>query len=166
MKQITYKDILDMEPCREHHPSKYISKDWSGTILDVLHAPNVAPTEKLWIAYRVLDDKTLRLFAVNCARRALSRIPNPNPRSITACDVAEKFAKGEATKEELNKARAAAYAAATYAYAAADADADAADADAAAAAAVYAAAYAAENARKEERETQVRELIKMVEEGV
>lgn len=47
------------------------------------------------------NDKTLRLFACWCARNALRLIENPDPRSVNAVDVAEKFAKGKATKEEL-----------------------------------------------------------------
>jgi len=51
------------------------------------------------------NDRNLRLFAVWCARQALARVDNPDPRSIAACDVAERFANGEATKEELAAAR-------------------------------------------------------------
>ena len=57
------------------------------------------------------NDKTARLFAVWCAREALKLIDNPDPRSVNACDVAERYANGEATKEEL----AAAWDAAMYA---------------------------------------------------
>lgn len=71
-----------------------------------------------------------RLFAVRCARRALARILKPDPRSIAACDAAERHAAGLATDEELAQAQRSAYAAAAYA-------------DAAAYAATYAAAYAA-----------------------
>jgi hypothetical protein len=98
-----------------------------------------------------------RLFAVRRARRALSRIPNPDPRSVAACDVAERHAAGLATDDELAQARrsacAAAYAAAAYAYAAA------AYAYAAAAYAAYAAAYAYAAA---ERETQTRDFLELV----
>ena len=138
MKQLTYQDILDMNPCVQHLPSKYIPETWTGTIIEVLNLPNVAPREKLWVACRVLDDKVLRLFAVDCARRALSRIDNPDARSLAAVNVAEAFAHGNATTEELKAASAAAYAA----YAAAYAAASAASASAAAYAA-YAAEYAA-----------------------
>jgi hypothetical protein len=55
---------------------------------------------------------TLRLHAVWCARRALARIEIPDPRSIAACDVAERYALGQATEEELRAAEAAARAAA------------------------------------------------------
>jgi hypothetical protein len=47
------------------------------------------------------NDKTLRLFAVWCANEALKLLTNPDPRSVTACNVTEKYANGEATKEEL-----------------------------------------------------------------
>jgi hypothetical protein len=56
-----------------------------------------------------------RLFVVRCARRALSRVPNPDPRSITACDVAERHAHGLATDEDLAQARRDAYAASAHA---------------------------------------------------
>ena len=85
-------------------------------------------------------DKEIRLFAVWCARQMQHKLSDE--RSIKALDVAEAYAWGKATREELKVAAAAADAA----YAA---DADAAD-DAAAAyaavAAAYTAAYAAADA--------------------
>lgn len=67
---------------------------------------------------------TWRMFAVRCARRALARIPDPDPHSVAACDVAERHAAGLATDGELTQARR--YAADAYAAAAAAADAAAA----------------------------------------
>jgi hypothetical protein len=89
-----------------------------------------------------------RLFAVKCARRALARVSCPDPRSIAACDVAERHAAGLATDEELRRARSAAYDAAyatadAAAYSSAYASAAAASADAASAAYATYAAYAA-----------------------
>ena len=52
--------------------------------------------------------KQYRLHAVWCARRALARVESPDPRSVEAVDVAERFANGLATKEELTVAREAA----------------------------------------------------------
>ena len=93
----------------------------------------------IWILCReeIMSEKDMRLFAVWCARQALKLVGNPYKRSIEVCNVAEKFANGEATRDELKAARAAADAAAC---AAADA------ADAACAAAAYAAADAAARA--------------------
>jgi hypothetical protein len=101
----------------------------------------------IWLLLRkeFMSDRDMRFFAVWCARESLKLVKSPDIRSIEACNIAEKFANGEADGEELSAARADAYAAATYAAAdaaAADAYAAAADADAAAAAAYAAYAYA------------------------
>jgi hypothetical protein len=62
----------------------------------------------VWTATRegVLTDKELRLFAVFCARQVEHLLTDD--RSRNAITVAEKFANGEATKEELAAAGAAA----------------------------------------------------------
>ncbi|CAK0771990.1 conserved hypothetical protein [Gammaproteobacteria bacterium] len=59
------------------------------------------------------NDKTLRLFAVWCGREAMKLIPDPDPRSIAACDVAERYANGDATSEDLDAAWGAAWGAAS-----------------------------------------------------
>ena len=105
--------------------------------------PDIPPIDKLWVVEHWLDDRTLRLFAVWCAREALSLRENPDPRSVEAVNVAEAYANGEATKEQLSTACSAAYAAAAAGtYAAAYA------AVAAAYAAYAAASYAAHSAAR------------------
>lgn len=153
MKVYTVEDIEALNPCSDHAPLKYVGPSWTGTAVDILQCTQVDPVQRFWVIYRLLDDKTLRLFAVACARRSLSVVSNPDPRSIEACNVAEKFANGEATVAELTAAAraatraayAAAYAAVHAAqYAAVHATVHAADAaDAAARAAQYTAAYTA-----------------------
>jgi hypothetical protein len=191
MRQLTFQDIVDMDPCSKHSPDKYTPKTWKGTILDILKLPNVGPAERLWVAYRVLDDEVLRLFAVACARRALGRVSKPDIRSLIAVNMAEAFTHGRATAEEMKVAHRDAYAAAAdaaaadtayayaaaaaaadtaYAYAAADVAADAAAADAAAAAAyAYAAAdvaaAATAAAREKERTQQIEDLIELIKGG-
>lgn len=59
------------------------------------------------------NPRTLRLFSVWCTREALKLIENPDRRSINAADVAERYANGEATADELTAAYAAAWAAAS-----------------------------------------------------
>lgn len=54
-------------------------------------------------------DRQWRLFAVWCARQVQHQLTDP--RSLAAIDVAERYARGDATKHELDVARAAAYAA-------------------------------------------------------
>ena len=102
----------------------------------------------LWITDAIdqrPDDRTLRLFAVWCARNtplADGRVTGDlltDPRSLAALDVAERYAAGKATDEELAAARDAAWAAAGDAAGAAARDA----AWAAAGAATWYAAYAA-----------------------
>ena len=97
----------------------------------------------LWLAEKLnVDDKKLTLAKGLCAKTVIYLMKDD--RSKTAVEIAIKYGKGKASKEELNAA--AAYAAAAYAdavYAAAAADAAAAYADADAADAVYAAAAAA-----------------------
>jgi hypothetical protein len=77
------------------------------------------PEWVIWVATRrgVLTDKELRLFALYCARSIEHLLLDQ--RSKDAIDVAERFAHGNATDEELAAARVAAWAAA---WAAADAE--------------------------------------------
>lgn len=58
----------------------------------------------IWTATRkgVMSDRDIRLLAVRCARR-VQRFMN-DERSIAALDVAERYALGEATDEELSAA--------------------------------------------------------------
>jgi hypothetical protein len=98
--------------------------------------------------HHLADDKTLRLFACYCARSVLDNISDQKTRDIcqNTIEMAERFAHGLATEEELEAAHSAAYSAAhsvaTYAafvayYAAGSAAWSAAD---------YAAYYAAHSA--------------------
>jgi hypothetical protein len=92
------------------------------------------------------DDRLLRLFAVACARDVLHIYEDkyPNDSRVRDCiDVAERFANGEATNDEMTAAWAAAGAAAWDAAGAAGAIAGAAAWDAAGAAAWDAAGAAA-----------------------
>ncbi len=180
MKTFTILDIRSWDPC--YDPNRYLPEDWSGTAVDILRHLAIPPKDRLWVVLRpeCIDDKTLRLFAVDYARRALARIPNPDPRSLTAIEVAERFANEQATKEELATAREAAYdaaraadaayaARATYdARAAYDAAYAAYAARAAYDAAAYDAAAAAANtaAADYERQEQVQQLLQLLGETI
>jgi hypothetical protein len=134
-------------PCKEGWTKllKYLGKvqadDVELDLLTVLESNGL--DDALW-CLRAVDgyDREKRLMAVAFAREVQHLMTDP--RSIAALDVAERFANGEATQEELNAARAAADAR-TDAYAARTACATACDADAAwvAADTAYAAADAA-----------------------
>lgn len=162
MKALTLADIRDLSPC--YDPTKYLPEDWQGTVSDLLKVEDCPAKDRIWVAVHLIDAKTARLFAVWCAREALAQAPSPDPRSIAACDVAERYAHGQATDEERRAARAAAraaeaaWAARAAAYAAAD------SAAAYAAYAAYdAAAYDAADAA---RQKQLKKILEMINESV
>ena len=109
MKLFTIEDIRSWDPC--YDPIKYLPEGWSGTAVDILRHAEIPAEDKLWVVCResLIDDKTLRLFAVWCCRQVQHL--TTDPRSVAAVDCAEKFAHGEATKDELAAARDAAWAA-------------------------------------------------------
>jgi hypothetical protein len=104
-KTISNEIIRKFHPC--YDPSKVIKdeteeltvKQWVEKYRKVVPAKDI-----LWLLLReeFLSEKDLRLFAVWCAREALKLVENPDHISIEACDVAERYANGEAaTQEEL-----------------------------------------------------------------
>jgi len=103
--------------------------------------------DRIWLGITLLDDPRRRLFACDCAERALSRERDagrePDPRSWAAVEIARRYARGEATNLELTTALSAAAAASASAAAAAAAHTAAYSTAAAAARAAAAAARAA-----------------------
>lgn len=107
MKIINNELIRSFKPC--YDPSeKGIPDDETLTVHEwVAKYRNIISTSDiLWLLLRneFYDNRQLRLFAVWCAREALKLVENPDQRSINACNVAEKFANGDATKEDLDAA--------------------------------------------------------------
>jgi hypothetical protein len=115
MKQITLQQIRDLSPC--YDPTKYLPENWTGTVIDILNVEACPAKDRLWVVLRedFIDAKTLRLFAVWCAREALKLIDNPDHRSVESCNVAERYANGDATDDELSAAYSAACSAPYYA---------------------------------------------------
>jgi len=109
MKTLTWADFAKHEPC--YNPAEKYG-DWEGTILDLMQHPEIPDKDKVWAFTRegIVNDKILRLFAVGCARKVQHLMKDQ--RSIDALDVAERYANGNATKDELAEAREAAGAAA------------------------------------------------------
>ena len=110
MKTLTWADFAKHKPC--YNPAEMYGK-WQGTILDLMQHPDIPAKDKIWAFTRkgIVDDKMLRLFAVGCARRVQHLMTDQ--RSIDALDVAERYANGNATKDELAVARDAAWYAAS-----------------------------------------------------
>ena len=115
----------------DRHDACTDGREWAlANCRDMDHAWDVLKPEWLiWVATRrgVLDDRTLRLFAVWCARQVQHLMTDP--RSVAALDAAERFANGEAAEDELAAADAAAAAAWAAARAAAGAASNAARAE-------------------------------------
>ena len=111
MKTFTIEDIRSWEPC--YDPAKHLPEDWEGTALDILKLEDIPVGDRLWVVLRedLLDDRTLRLFAVLCAKQA--RHLMKDERSLKALDVAQAYLEGEASEDDLASATDAAHAAAT-----------------------------------------------------
>ena len=169
----TLNEIRKHRPCTNgwtkllRHLGKTAADDEPLPLTTILESNGL--DDALWCLRAVSGhDREIRLFAVWCARQVQHLMTDP--RSVAALDVAERYAKGEATAQELGAARAAAYAAAyaadySAARDAAYAAAYAADYSAysAARAAAYsvarAAAYAAREEMRKRQEAKFRELI-------
>ena len=128
--------------------ASYLHYNYEGdiSVLQILESNGI--DDALWSLCCVEGcDKDIRLYAVWCARQ-VQHLMSDN-RSITALDIAEQYANGLVTKEELKTARDAAWDAASYAasYAAGAAASDAARAAAGAAASDAARATASDAAR-------------------
>jgi hypothetical protein len=104
------------EFCDKHGAANYM-RPWAlsvgaQTMLELWQREDMMPTWRIWIATRagVLSEKDARLFACWCVRRVWHLLTDE--RSKTAIEVAERFANGQASSEELSAARDAARAAA------------------------------------------------------
>lgn len=102
-KQMTIADIRSWRPC--YDPTEYLPEGWSGSAIDLLRKEEIPFQDALWVLMRkeIVSDKLMRLFAVWCARQVQHLMKDQ--RSITAIDVAERFANGDATRSELKAAR-------------------------------------------------------------
>ncbi|OMQ75858.1 hypothetical protein [Burkholderia pseudomallei] len=84
----------------------HLRHDAEIPLLDILKSNGLDDT--LWVLHCVLDaDRDMRLFAVWCARQVEHLMEDQ--RSKDALNVAERFVNGEATDEERNAARNAAW---------------------------------------------------------
>ena len=110
MWMTTLNKIRAHSPCSDGwskllgHLGKTKADDEPLPLLTVLDSNGL--DDALW-CLRAIDgkDREIRLFSVRCARRVQRLVADR--RSIDALDVAERFANGEATQEELSAAVAA-----------------------------------------------------------
>ncbi len=114
--------IIGAGPCEEYTRDR-VADLWDGR--DGLTPREISelciPVEdRLWaLIYVVLNDRQRRLFACDCAERALQRERDndrePDPRGWAAIEAARKHAVGAATAAEMSAAGSAARSAAGYA---------------------------------------------------
>lgn len=84
------------------------------TALDVLNLEGISDELKISVVEipGFIHSDILNEFACRCAERALSRVENPDPRSVAAIEAKRAWMKGEISDAELDAAWAAAWAAA------------------------------------------------------
>ena len=109
MKTITYEQFLKIDPYYHDGSEKHAlmaaiaarREHWSA--LDILELSEIPAEDRLWYVLReeLIDAPLLHEFACRCAERALSRIENPDPRSVRVIEVKRSWLRGEATDEEL-----------------------------------------------------------------
>ena len=114
MITITLNAIRNHRPCTTgwekllNYLGKTKADDTPFPLVTVLESNGL--DDALWCCRCLPEyDSAWRLFAVWCARQVQHMMTDP--RSISALDVAKRFASGEVTAEELAAARAAALAA-------------------------------------------------------
>ena len=163
MPYITLEQLLSFGPCwatsdKGMRRLKYYNRKLGGkaNALDILRLRRIPARDRLWTVLRedMIPAAILHEFGCWCAECALSKITNPDPRSVRAIEVKRRWIRGEATDDERAAAQAAAWAAARDAAQAAARD--------AARAAAQAAAWAA--ARDAVQDTQITHLIELLEE--
>ena len=109
MRYITLDQVLALSRC-DGYPESRVRELFGARTRVTLRTVATAPipaADRLWLLIQCADARTQRIFACNCADRALALIASPDPRSIEAVRVASLYADGQATDAELAAARAA-----------------------------------------------------------
>jgi hypothetical protein len=116
LPEATIEDLLSWKPCYDEDEIREIAGERERfTALDVLGL-DIPFKDALWVVLRpeLIDGRTVRLFACWCVRHTPIGDGKTtwnlldDERSRHAVEVAERYAHGEATDEELNAARSAA----------------------------------------------------------
>lgn len=114
---LTLNDIMALGPC-EDYPRERVAELMAGresvSLLDVLDTP-IPLDDRVWLITEALPESAARLLSCEYAESVLHIFERDHPddkRPREAIETARRFARGEATAEELESARAAARAAA------------------------------------------------------
>ena len=121
LPRVTLDKFLSFEPCWQNSEKgrrrlRYYARKLGGSAdaLEILALRRIPAEDRLWAVLRdeFIPAPMLHACACRCAEDALSRIDNPDPRSINAIVVKRRWIAGEATDEELAAAEADAWTAA------------------------------------------------------
>ena len=122
LPRVTLDKFLSFNPCWRNSEKgrrrlRYYARKLGGSAdaLEILALRMIPAEDRLWAVLReeFIPAPMLHACACRCAEDALSRIDNPDPRSINAIVVKRRWIAGEATDEELAAAEAAAWVART-----------------------------------------------------
>ena len=120
LPRVTFSEFLKFEPCwqddeRGRRRLRYYARKLGGSAdaLEILALRRIPAEDRLWAVLweEFIPAPILHEIACRYAEDALSRIDNPDPRSIHAIAVKRRWIAGEATDAELADADAAAWAA-------------------------------------------------------
>lgn len=104
--KITNEFIRSLNPC--YDPIKYINDSEALTIFEFLKREDIPAYDRLWVTLRpqLLDEKTLRLYAVSFSRYAVSRLSDKDlQKKLTGLlNVSEKYALGQVNDIALSVA--------------------------------------------------------------
>ena len=110
---VTYEQFLMFEPCWLYDKRKFTrlkkigsrKREWNA--LDVLRLEEVTIEDRMWAVLReeFLPAHLLHEYACRCADYVLSKIDNPDPRSVNAIKAKRKWLRGEISNKELATAR-------------------------------------------------------------
>ena len=110
LPRVTLDEFLSFNPCWRNSEQgrrrlRYYARKLGGSAnaLEILALRRIPAEHRLWAVLReeFIPAPMLHACACRCAEDALSRIDNPDPRSINAIVVKRRWIAGEATDEEL-----------------------------------------------------------------
>ena len=81
--------------------SIFLGTQWTGTLVDFLQVSTIFDIIKIKVATHFIDDENNRLFAVWCARKAIASIGFYQSSLSDALNIAESYAKGSASQQEV-----------------------------------------------------------------
>ena len=122
LPRVTLDEFLSFNPCWRNSEQgrrrlRYYARKLGGSAnaLEILALRRIPAEHRLWAVLReeFIPAPILHACACRCAEDVLSRIDNPDPRSINAIVVKRRWIAGEATDEELAAAEDAAWVART-----------------------------------------------------